>query len=96
MSPTLLTSPVTPLGPRRGSARDPRRRWTLVVSVLLHLLALGSLLTARRAEPPMPVAPSYDLVFENGGPPDPPTAPGQQNDAQPEAPTPDLPTATPV
>jgi len=96
MSPTLLTSPTTPLSLRRGSTRDPRRRWTIIASVLLHLLALGMLLTLRRAEPPMSVAPSYDLVFENGGSATPPTAPGQPNDAPPEAPAADLPPVTPL
>lgn len=39
----------------------------------------------------MPVAPSYDLVFENGGSSTPPTAPNQALDAPSEAPAADLP-----
>jgi len=92
----LLTNPAVPVGPRQGSTRGPRRRWTIIASIMLHLLALSMLLTIRRAEPPMSVAPSYDLVFENGGSATPPTAPGPPNDAPPEASAADLPPVTPL
>jgi len=92
----LLTNPAVPVGPKQGPTRDPRRRWTIVASLLLHLLAIGMLLIIRRAEPPMSVAPSYDLVFENGGSATPPTAPGQPDDTPSEAPTADLPAVTPL
>ncbi len=91
MSIPLLTSSVVPTGRRMDTSRDPRRRWALTGSVLLHLLAFGILLTARRPEPPTPVAPSYDLVFENGGSPTPPTAPDHSIDTPSEAPATDLP-----
>ncbi len=74
-------------------SRDRRRPWTIIASVLLHLAALFFLLTARRAEPPEPVAPSYDLVFENGGSSTPPTAPDHSLDTPSEAPAADLPPA---
>ena len=89
--PPPLTSPALPMRRRPDTARDPRRRWAVVGSVLLHLLALAALLIARTPEPPMPVAPSYDLLFENGGSSTPPTAPNQALDTPSEAPAADLP-----
>ncbi len=86
-----LTSPTLPIGRRTARPGDRRRPWTVIVSVLLHLAALAFLLTARRAEPPMPVAPSYDLVFENGGSSTPPTAPERSLDTPSEPPAADLP-----
>ncbi len=92
-----LTSPALPTGRRRERRRN-RRPWTIIASVLLHLAALALLLTARRAEPPPQVTPSYDLIFDNGGSSVPPTAPDQAPDqaigTPTEAPAPDLP-ATP-
>ncbi len=71
----------------RNTVRDSRqRRWAVVVSLLLHAMALSVLLIARRPEPPTPVAPSYDLVFENGGSSTPPTAPDRALDTPSEAP----------
>lgn len=89
--PLPLTSPNLPVRHRSDAARGPRRRWAVVGSVLLHLLALAALLVTRAPEPPMPVAPSYDLVFENGGSSTPPTAPDQALDTPSEAPAADLP-----
>ena len=86
-----LTSPALPLRRRPDATRDPRRRWALVGSILLHFLALAALLIARAPEPPMPIAPSYDLLFENGGSSTPPAAPNQALDTPPEAPAADLP-----
>jgi len=85
------------IGPRTDTLRDRRRPWTIIASVLLHLLALGTLLVARRPDPPTSITPSYDLVFENGGAPTPPSAPADPTiDTPPEAPAPDLPTPTPL
>ncbi len=89
--PPPLTSPNLPVRRRSDTARDPRRRWAVVGSVLLHLLALAALLVTRAPESPMPIAPSYDLVFENGGSSTPPTAPDQAPDTPSEAPAADLP-----
>lgn len=89
--PLPLTSPNLPAGRRRGVVLGPRRRWAIVGSVLLHLLALAALLVTRRPEPPMPIAPSYDLLFENGGSSTPPTAPEPALDTPSEAPAADLP-----
>jgi hypothetical protein len=86
-----LTSPALPMRRRPDTARDPRRRWAVVGSVLLHLLALSALLIARAPEPPMPIAPSYDLLFEDGGSSTPPTAPEQALDTPSETPAADLP-----
>ncbi len=86
-----LTSPMLPIGRRTARPGERRRPWTVIVSVLLHLAALAFLLTARRAEPPTPVAPSYDLVFENGGSSTPPTAPERSLDTPSEPPAADLP-----
>ena len=86
-----LTSPSLIADRRMRLARDPRRRWAILVSVLLHLLALVALLVTRRSEPPMPLAPSYELLFENGGAATPPTAPNQALDTPSEAPAADLP-----
>jgi TonB family protein len=86
-----LTSPYLPMRRRPGLTRDPRRRWAIAGSVLLHLLALAALLVTRAPEPPMPIAPSYDLIFDNGGSSTPPTAPDQALDTPPEAPAADLP-----
>ncbi len=93
MPPSPLTSPADRM--RRGTAtsRDRRRSWTIIASVLLHLMALAILLRPQRAEPPTPVAPSYDLVFENGGSSTPPTAPDRALDTPSEAPADDLPPA---
>lgn len=57
-----------------GGARGPKRRWAVAGSVLLHVALLAALLLARRPERPLPIAPSYDLVFDNGGSATPPTA----------------------
>ncbi len=89
--PLPLTSPNLPAGRPRGMARGSRRRWAVVASVLLHLLALAALLVPWTPEPPMPIAPSYDLLFENGGSSTPPTAPEQALDTPSEAPAADLP-----
>ena len=89
--PSPLTSPAMPTSRRRTTSSDRRRPWTILASVLLHLAALAFLLTARRAEPPIPVAPSYDLVFENGGSSTPPTAPEKSLDTPSEPPAADLP-----
>ena len=86
-----LTSPALPMRRRPDTARDPRRRWAVIGSVLLHLLALAALLVVRAPEPPMPIAPSYDLLFEDGGSSTPPTAPNQALDTPSEAPASDLP-----
>jgi TonB family protein len=91
MSRLPLTSPYPPMSRRPSVARDPRRRWALTGSVLLHLLALAALLVTHTPEPPMPIAPSYDLLFENGGASTPPTAPNQALDTPSEAPAADLP-----
>lgn len=91
MPPSPLTSPALPIGRRQITSSDRRRPWTIIASVLLHLAALAFLLTARRAEPPTPVAPSYDLVFENGGSSDAPTAPDRSLDTPSEAPAVELP-----
>lgn len=88
--PLPLTSPNLP-AVRRAMAPGPRRRWAVIGSVLLHLLALAALLVTWRPEPPMPIAPSYDLLFENGGSSTPPTAPEQALDTPSEAPAADLP-----
>lgn len=89
--PLPLTNPTLPARRRPGAARGPRRRWTVVGSILLHLLALAALLVPHAPETPMPVAPSYDLVFENGGSSTPPTAPEQALDTPSEAPAADAP-----
>ncbi len=89
--PLPLTSPHPTMSRQPSVARDPRRRWALIGSVLLHLLALAALLVTRTPEPPMPIAPSYDLLFENGGSFTPPTAPNQALDTPSEAPAADLP-----
>ncbi len=86
-----LTSPALPMRRRPDTARDPRRRWAVIGSVLLHLLALSALLIARAPEPPMPIAPTYDSLFENGGSSTPPTAPEQALDTPSETPAADLP-----
>jgi len=86
-----LTSPNLPAYRRSDMPRDQRRRWAIIGSVLLHLLALAALLITRRPEPPMPVAPSYDLVFENGGSSTPPTAPDRALETPSEPPAADLP-----
>ncbi len=86
-----LTSPNLPAYRRPGVPRDQRRRWAIIGSVLLHLLALAALLITRRPEPPMPIAPSYDLIFENGGSSTPPTASERALDTPSEAPAADLP-----
>jgi len=82
---------MLPISRRTARPGDRRRPWTVIVSVLLHLAALVLLLMARRAEPPTPVAPSYDLVFENGGSSTPPTAPDRSLDTPSEPPAADLP-----
>jgi len=89
--PLPLTSPHPPMSRQPSVARGLRRRWALIGSVLLHLLALAALLVTRTPEPPMPIAPSYDLLFENGGSSTPPTAPNQALDTPSEAPAADLP-----
>lgn len=86
-----LTSPILATHRRMDAPRDERQRWAIIGSVLLHLLALAALLITRRPEPPMPVAPSYDLIFENGGSSTPPTAPERALDTPSEAPAADLP-----
>ena len=75
----------------RRFIRAGGRRWAVVGSILLHALALARLLVGRRPDPPMPVAPSYDLIFENGGSSTPPTAPDLALDQPSEAPADDLP-----
>jgi len=90
-----LTNPGRPAYRRAGALRDPRQRSAIIGSVLLHLLALTALLITRRPEPPMPVAPSYDLIFDNGGSSAPPTAPEQALDTPSDPPAADLP-PTPV
>jgi len=91
-----LTSPSLPADRPPSAVRDPRRRWAVAGSVLLHLLALAALLITRRPEAPMPIAPSYDLIFENGGASTPPTPPEQKADTRSEAPAADLaPTTAP-
>lgn len=91
----MLTGPVQPVGHRRATPDDRRRPWAIILSVLLHLVALAFLLTARRAEPPVPDTPSYDLMFENGGSSVLPAAPDQAVGAPAEAPAPDLPISPP-
>ena len=86
-----LTSPILPAHRRSGVLRDQRQRLAVVGSVLLHLLAIAALLITRRPEPLMPVAPSYDLIFENGGSSTPPTATERALDTPSEAPAADLP-----
>lgn len=90
MSLLPLTSLAMP-GQRPDMPRDRRRPWTVAVSVLLHALALAVLLLARRPEPPEVSAPSYDLVFENGGSSTPPTPPDRALDTPSEPPAADLP-----
>lgn len=46
---------------------DRRRAWWIGGSVALHLAALALLLVTRRPEPDQPMAPNYELVFDNGG-----------------------------
>jgi len=91
MPPSPLTSPALPIGRRQITPGNRRRPWMIIASVLLHLAALAFLLTTRRVEPPTPVAPSYDLVFENGGASTPPTASDRSLDTPSEAPAADLP-----
>ena len=88
--PPPLTIPAVPTGRSRATFGDQRRPWAVIASLLLHLAALAFLLTTRRAEPPMPVAPSYDLIFENGGSSTPPTAPEKSLDTPSEPPAADL------
>ncbi len=86
-----LISPNLPAYRRTGVLRDERRRWAIIGSVLLHLLALAALLITRPLESPTPIAPSYDLIFENGGSSTPPTAPERALDTPSEPPAADKP-----
>lgn len=89
-----LTSPAARRHPRAVTP-DPRRRWTIAVSLLLHGMAIGLLLTTRRQEPSAPIAPSYDLVFGNGGLSAVPTVPDRAPDQPSEAPDADVPLPVP-
>lgn len=51
--------------------------------MVLHAAAIALLLQVRRPEPDMPLTPSYELVFDNGGSAAPPTAEQTANDVAP-------------
>lgn len=71
---TLLSSPRAPLSGRAAASDGRRRAWWIGGSVALHVLAVAALLAVRRAEPDLPMAPSYELLFDNGGASTPPTS----------------------
>jgi len=84
----------------RAAARPGRRRaWWAGGSLALHAAAVALLLQVRRPEPDVPMAPSYELVFDTGGGAVPPTAEQAAKDAAPRAlpagPAPDAEAAPP-
>ena len=84
---SVLRAPVlrTPVSSRRGGRTDRRRAWWVGGSVALHLTALALLLVTRRPQPDQPMAPNYELVFDNGGASKPSTSEQTSTDALPQA-----------
>lgn len=82
-----------PLSLRAAAAMRKRRALVVAGSVVLHALAIAALLVVRTPEPDHPVAPSYELLFDNGGASTPSTSEQTSMDAtpqsSPEAATPD-------
>ncbi len=76
-SPRVLLSGLAPSTMRR------RRAWWVGGSVVLHALVLAGLLVVRRQEPELPMAPSYELLFDNGGSATPPTSEQAAMDSAP-------------
>ena len=78
---------MMPLGPRPSFSDRRRPPWLLAISLLLHVLALLALLTIpRRPESTPESAPSYELMFDNGGGNVPPTSPDQAQEQPRSAP----------
>ena len=93
----VLTRPDPPGRSRRAVAI---RRWTIVLSVLGHLVLLMALLFALppREELIAP-EPSYQLVFDNGGSPDRSTSPEEAEEkppAEPQPPAAEAPSPSPL
>ena len=80
---TPLPSPRAPLSGRAATGARRRRAWWVAGSAVLHVLVLAGLLVVRRAEPDQPVAPSYELLFDNGGASTPPTSEQAAPDSAP-------------
>lgn len=93
---TRLTDWATPWKTARA---QPRRRWIIAVSVLLHLAALALLLPWRQPQLPQELPPpSIAMVFESASPHG-PSLPNPTREAalrqQPSAPSPAVPQAQP-
>jgi TonB family protein len=71
---STLPSPRVPLSGQADVRTRRRRTWWIGGSVVLHALVLAGLLVVRRQEPELPMAPSYELMFDNGGSATPPTS----------------------
>ena len=91
---TPLPSPRVPLSGQAAAGRSRRRAWWIAGSAALHLMALAAVLMVRRPAPDLPMAPSYELLFDNGGASVPSTSeqaamdsapPSQPVDAAPDA-----------
>jgi TonB family protein len=91
---TPLPSPRVPLSGQAAAGRSRRRAWWVAGSAALHLLALAAVLMVRRPAPDLLMAPSYELLFDNGGASAPPASeqtamdsapPSRPADAAPDA-----------
>lgn len=71
---STLPSLRVPLSGRADARTRRRRAWWVAGSVVLHGLVLAGLLVVRRQEPELPMAPSYELLFDNGGSATPPAS----------------------
>ena len=78
-----LPSPRVPLSGQAAAGARRRRAWWIAGSVGLHALVLAGLLVVRRQEPEQPMAPSYELMFDNGGSATPPTSEQAAMDSAP-------------
>lgn len=79
----MTTTRLSPM----ASAPEPggRRRWTIGVSLLLHILVVAALLgVAGRVVDDTAIAPSYELLFEGSGGNTPPTAPQRGDEGLPQ------------
>lgn len=64
--PLTLSLDMRRPAPARAAASRRRSLW-IAGSVALHALALWAVLQVRRPDPAQPIAPSYDLVFDDAG-----------------------------
>jgi len=80
---TPLPSPRVPLSGQAAAGRSRRRAWWVCGSAALHLLALAAVLMVRRPAPDLPITPSYELLFDNGGASTPPASEQTAMDSAP-------------